>query len=527
MYDVLIRNGRIVDGTGSPGYHADIAVQDGKIVKIRRQIQGDAREVYDATGLTVTPGFIDSHSHGDLVLENLTHSSHKLEQGVTTEIGGMCGFSAAPLSREHFTEGCKAITNLLPQGVCTDMEHHQSFKAYLAHLQTLALGPNMAMYVGHNTIRIAVMGYDDRIPTAAELEKMKEYLADAMEAGAIGISLGLFYAPGAYADLDELIALCHVAAEYGGSMSLHMRNEGAQLVESVEEVLKIVRATGIKTIISHHKVSGKPEKVWGLPKKTLAMIDAANAEGYDVFMDQYPYTASSTVLNIYLPKALHARGFAEILRRIADPVQRAEIRKEMLGDETPEDFFQGIMISASPSRPRYNAMMLNDAAQEEGVDPCELFFDLLLADELGTGSISWRIGEEDVKRIMQNPRTMIGSDGLMYPGCTSCHPRAFGSFPRVLGRYVREMGVLSLEEAIRKMTGMPAMLYELEGKGLLRVGMDADIAVFAADTIIDNADFKNSTARCTGLKYVFVGGRKVVEDAEYTDGLYGKVLPIR
>ncbi len=527
MYDILIQNGRIVDGTGSPGYHADIGIRDGKIVKIRRQIQGDAQKVYDATGLTVTPGFIDSHSHGDLVLENLAHSSHKLEQGVTTEIGGMCGFSAAPLSQEHFAEGCKAITNLLPEGVCTDMTHHQTFKAYLEHLQTMPLGPNMAMYVGHNTIRIAVMGYDDRKPTPDEMEKMKAYLKDAMEAGAIGISLGLFYAPGSYSALDELIELCHVAAAYGGSMSLHMRNEGEKLIESVEEVLKIVQTTGIKTIISHHKVSGKPDKVWGLPKKTLAMIDAANAAGYDVFMDQYPYTASSTVLNIYLPKAIHALGFTEILRRLGDPAERAVIRQQMLGYESVEEFFQGIMISSSPSRPRHNATMLLDAAREEDADPMELFFDLLLDDELGTGSISWRIGEEDVQRIMQNPRTMIGSDGLMFPGCTSCHPRAFGSFPRVLGRYVRELGVLSLEEAIRKMTGMPAMLYELSGKGLLRVGMDADIAVFDADTIIDCADFKNSTTRCKGLKYVFVAGRMVVEDAEFNGGMHGKILPIR
>ncbi len=527
MFDLLIRNGRIIDGTGSPAYHGDIGIRDGKIAAIRRKLNEDAMKILNVEGLTVTPGFIDSHSHGDLVMESMPHSRHKLEQGVTTEIGGMCGFSAAPISTAHFDAGCKAMTNLLPNGVCTDLAHHQNFQDYMQHIKTLALGPNMALFVGHNTIRIAVMGYDDREPTSDELEQMKDHVAQAMEAGALGISLGLFYAPGVYSKLDELIELCQVAHSYGGAMTLHMRNEGAMLVESVEEVLKIVRATGIKTVISHHKVSGKPEKVWGLPQKTLAMIDAINDEGYDVFIDQYPYTASSTVLNVYLPKSIHALGFTEILRRLGDPGERRKIRDMMMSGEAPDEFFQGIMISSSRTYPQYNAVMLNDAAETENMDPCDFFFDILLQDEMGTGSISWRIGEEDVQRIMQNPRTMIGSDGLMYPDCPGCHPRAFGTFPRVLGHYVREMKVLTLEEAIRKMTGMPSMLYELDGKGLLRVGMDADITVFNQETIIDRADFKHSFSRAEGLHYVLVGGEVVVEDAVFTGITNGKVLAAR
>ncbi len=526
MYDVIIKNGRLIDGTGSPGYHADVAVQDKKIVRIHRGLSSKAHTVIDAEGLTVTPGFIDSHSHGDLVLENQTHCRHKLEQGITTEIAGMCGFSAAPLSEEHLEEGYKAITNLMPHGASRDLHYLDRFSGYIERIKNLSLGPNMAFYVGHNTIRMAVMGYDDRQPTKEEMKKMKDYLKDAMQAGAIGLSMGLFYAPGAYSKKEELIELSHVAASYGGSLSLHIRNEGEQLIQSVEEVLDIVRATGIKAVISHHKVSGKPDKCWGLPKQTLAMIDAVSEEGYDVFMDQYPYTASSTVLNIYLPKSVHALGFAEIIKRLADEKERNKLREMTLGRENPEEFFWGIMISSSTRHPQLNGKMLLDAAEEMKTTPDELFFDLLLADELSTGSISWRMSEDDVQLIMQHKRTMIGSDGLMYPGCTNCHPRAFGSFPRVLGRYVRELKVLSLEEAVRKMTGMPSMLYELSGKGLLRVGMDADITIFNADTIIDRADFNDPFVRCEGLSYVLLGGEVVVKNAEHNGKQNGSVIQI-
>jgi N-acyl-D-amino-acid deacylase len=524
MYDMIIKNGKLIDGTGNPGFHADLAIQNHRIAKIHRRIQQDAKQVIDATGLIVTPGFIDSHSHGDLVLESMPESQHKLEQGVTTEIAGMCGFSPAPLSIQHYEAGMRAMTNLMPQGVSGDMQYLQTFGQYMDHITRLSLGTSMACFVGHNTIRIAVMGYDDRTPDALELEQMKAYVEDAMKAGALGLSMGLFYAPGVYTQLNELIELCRVAARYGGLFSLHMRDEGEKLIQSVEEVLTIVRATGIKTVISHHKAAGRPEKCWGLPKLSLEMIDQVNAEGYDVFIDQYPYIASATVMNIYLPKEIHAAGFKEILRRLADQKERRVIRETMLGDESPDRFFAGVMISTSVSHPELNGMMLIDAAKKMQMDTCELYMDLLLHDELTTGNISWRISEEDVKRIMQHPRTMIGSDGLMYPGCTNCHPRAFGSFPRVLGYYVRELGVLTLEDAVRKMTSLPAMVYQLDQKGLLRVGMDADITIFDAEQIIDQADFKNCFTRCDGLHYVIVDGEVVVKNAIYQGGLYGKMM---
>ena len=526
MYDLLIKNGFIIDGSGSPGIHADLAVKDGKIVKIKRCIQQPAAQVIDAQGLVVAPGFIDSHSHDDLIMEKDPACAHKLEQGITTEIVGMCGFSCAPISDEHLEDGLRTNKNLMHDGVPTDNAHLKCYSQYQAHIKNLAFGPSVAGYVGHNTIRIAVMGYDNRDPSPEELQRMKDYVKDAMEAGALGISLGLFYAPGTYSKTQEAIELCRVAASYGGSLSLHMRNENEKLIEAVEEVLQIVRATGIKAVISHHKASGRPELCWGLPKRSLELIEEANQEGYDVFLDQYPYAASSTVLNSQLPKELHALGHDALMKGFADPETRKIFREKMLRGTTAEDYFFGVMIGASQSRRDLTGVMLLEAAKKENIDPCDLFFDLLLNDNMGTSCINWKISEEDVQMIMAYPRTMIGTDGLMYPGCTNCHPRATASFPRVLGHYVREVKNITLVDAIRKITGMPSMLYGLEGKGLLRVGMDADITIFNADTIIDCANFEHCFTKCQGLNYVIVAGHVVVTDAVYQGGLFGKALSI-
>jgi len=306
-----------------------------------------------------------------------------------------------------------------------------------------------------------------------------------------------------------------------------MRYENHRVVEGVEEVLRIVKATGIRAVISHHKASGKPSLCWGLPKKTLAMIDKANEDGYDIFLDQYPYAASSTVMNCQLPTRLHSLGFEQLIKDFASKEKRADYKKEMLNGGTPEEFFFGVMIGASDSRPDLNGAMLLEAAKKENIDPFDLYFDLLMNDKMGTGTIHLWISEDDVKLIMRNPHTMIGTDGLMYPGCKNCHPRAIASFPRVLGHYVREEKVLTLVEAIRKMTGMPSMLYGLNGKGLLRVGMDADIVIFDADKIIDKANFENCFTKAEGVNYVMIAGNIVVKDANYLGGLYGKAMRIK
>lgn len=524
MYDLLIKNGFIIDGTGSPGFHADVAVKDGKIVKIARKILGEAAQVIDATGLTVTPGFIDAHSHDDILLEKYPDCRYKLEQGVTTDVVGMCGSSCAPISDQYAEDGLKSNQDLMNGAAPDTKEHYGWFSEYMDYMGQKSFGANIAGYIGHNAIRIAVMGYEDRAPSEKEMAQMKAYVEDAMKAGALGISLGTHYSPGSYSDVNEAIELCKVVVDYGGSMTVHMRNEDHLLLEGVKEVLEIVHATHIPTVISHHKASGKPELCWGLPKQSLKMIEEANAEGYDIFMDQYPYTASATVMNSWLPKELHAIGQNQLIHDFGIPEKRKEYRDIVLKGETPEEYFFGVMISISDTRPEYNGVMLLDAAAKEGIDPCYFLFDLLRDDKMATGCINWRICEEDVKLIMQNPRVMVGTDGLMYPGCPNCHPRSVASFPRVLGHYVREEKTLSLMDAVRKITGLPSMVYGLEGKGILRTGMDADITIFNADTIIDKADFKNCFLRCEGLHYVIVAGHVVVKDAEYLGGLYGKML---
>ena len=524
MVDLLIKNGLILDGTGAPAHHADIAVQNGKIVAIAPRLREQGREVIDASGLVVSPGFIDSHSHGDLVLEHFIHNSHKLEQGVTTEIAGMCGISAAPLSERNLSEGLRSVRGICVNGVAEDLEGHDKFSSYLDRIDAMALGTNMSFYIGHNNIRIAVMGMENRPPTPAELEEMRQHVRNAMEAGALGITFGLIYAPSIYADTEELLELCRVVTEYGGSFAIHMRNENVRLVQSVEEVLGLVRATGIRAIISHHKASGEAETCWGLPKQTIPMIEQINHEGFDVFLDQYPYIASATTMNTDFGAPVHALGEKGILAGLRDPAQRAQFREWTLGDMTAERYFDRIAISSSPSHPEWNGRFMNEIAAELGVDVCELFFDLMLEDQLKTGSVYWRMCDEDVEFIMKYPRTMIGSDGLLYPDCPNAHPRAFGTFPRVLGYYVRERGVLTLPEAVHRMTGLPAMVYGLVGKGLLRVGMDADIAVFDLDTIIDNASFENFNARCTGLHKVILAGEVVVENAVHNGKLKGRLI---
>lgn len=524
MYDLLIQNGFLIDGSGSPGIHADLAVQQGKIAQIRRNIRQPAAQVINADGLVVAPGFIDSHSHDDLILACDPAFAHKLEQGITTQIVGMCGFSNAPISDQFLQEGVRTNQNLMHTGLAPDNTHLRLFSEYMDYVQQMCTGTNILGYVGHNTVRIAVMGYENSPPTARQLEKMQYYVEDAMRAGALGISLGLFYAPGAYSQTQEAIALCQVAAQYGGSLSLHMRHEDERMLQSVQEVLEIVHATGIRAVISHHKAAGKPALCWGMSRQSLALIEQANAEGYDVFLDQYPYTASSTVLSSLLPQSMHALGQQALLEGFADPGRRAAFCREMMQGTTPEEYFFGVMVGASESHPELTGAFLLEAAKQRGVHPCELLFDLLLGDRMGTSCINWRMDEEDVRRIMAYPRTMIGTDGLYYPGCTNCHPRAMGSFPRVLGHYVRQEGVLTLEDAIRKMTGMPSMLYGLQGKGLLRVGMDADITLFDPATVEDGADFQHCFAPNRGIHTVLVGGQVAVSGGKYQGGLFGRVL---
>ncbi len=522
MYDLVIINARIVDGTGCPSYHGEVAVKDGKIAAVGIRLNQAGANVIDAKGHVVAPGFIDSHSHSDLIVEEYPECIGALEQGITTQVGGMCGESPAPLSAERLDETLRVI-GALSGDVRGGADRRFSFGSYLDYIDK-PLGTNMAFITGHGNIRACVMGYENRKATPEELEKMKALLADTMDGGSLGISFGLIYPPCSYCDTDEMAELCKVVASRGGVMTVHMRSENHRLVEALEEMLDVTRRSGVRCVISHHKATGGPAN-WGKTYRTIELIERANLEGLDVFCDQYPYTASSTGLNTNIPGELFALGVPAMMDMLASPEKRAELRKRIVGEGTSEQRFQYTMIGHSKSHPQFNGMMLNDAAKSLGVDPYELQCDLLLADNLSTGAIFHTMSEDDLKNVMRYKRTMVGTDGLWHPGSEGGHPRGIGTYPRVLGRYVRQQQVIPLEEAVRKMTSMPAAVYSLDLKGLVKTGFDADLVIFDPDTIIDNADYgAKFRERCTGLDYVFVGGKIAVRDSVFTGETGGKII---
>ncbi len=513
MYDLIIKNGKIIDGTGSPAYRADLAVSNGKIVRIDRGITG-GKKVIDAAGLVVTPGFIDSHSHADLGLLAYPEQTQKIQQGITTSIGGQCGFSRAPLSRDADPS--------VPIGTYgTKGEVLGTMGRFLDTVKDIPLGANSAVFVGHDAIRRAVMGAENRAPSTEELERMKQLLRDGIEHGAMGVSFGLTYPSSGYAKIDELIELAKVAAENNALVAAHIRDEGDQLVRSTAEFLSILKASGARGIHSHHKAMGNNN--WGKVSHTLRMMDQANEEGVDVYCDVYPYCASNTdLIDRFIPQELHSEGAESILKLLESPQKREELRQRNI-DKWGEDL-SWVLITRSKLFPDHPDKRIPELAALCGKDPYDVVFDLIQSQPTITGNY-FMVCEEDLELVMAHPRAMICTDaGVSAPNSAVAHPRMVGSFPRVLGRYVRERKVVSLPEMIRKMTAMPAAVYGLTGKGLLAEGFDADICIFDPDTIIDRATFSERTLKAEGLNYVLLGGEVVVEDAVFNGKCMGKLL---
>lgn len=518
MYDIILKHAKIIDGTGNPGYHADVAVKDGKIARIGRHLEG-AAQVIDCRGRVVTPGFIDVHSHQDLALEDNPLCTHSLEQGITTLVGGMCGESPAPLSMEQLEAGLR-VTGA-PKDRDDSIRARCSMGSYFRFLNR-PTGVNTAFLVGHGNLRAAVMGYENRKPTAEEMEAMKELLRQCIKEGAMGLSFGLIYPPGSYADTEELTELCKVVAETDTVFTVHLRSENRGLVEATDEIMRVVRATNARCVISHHKATGGA-LCWNKTAATVSMMKRAVEDGFDVFCDQYPYTASSTGLNTNIPEEMFALG-EEAMLEMLSPARRSELRPAILGNKTPQERFVYTMIGSSHSHPEYNGRMLNEIAASLGVDPYDLQCDLLIEDRLDVSAIFHTMNEEDVERVMQWDRAMVGTDGVCYAGSEGGHPRTFATFPRILGRYVRERKVITLENAIRKMCYLPAMVYGFHTKGLIREGMDADLVVFDPETICDRADFVHPREKNVGLDYVLVAGQIAVRDNVATGVLAGTQL---
>jgi N-acyl-D-amino-acid deacylase len=499
-YDILITNGTVIDGTGAPRYRADVAITGDRVVAVSRTAlaRANARRVIDATGRIVAPGFIDLHAHLE-PLPQLPGARSAVSQGVTLALGGPDGSSPWPLA------------------------------SYMSAREKQRIGINVAYLVGHNTVRRAVMGTADRAPTADELARMRAMIARGMHDGAFGMSTGLKYIPGTYSNVDEVVALAQVAADSGGIYTSHLREEGLGLIEGVAEALEIGRRAHIPIELTHHKAVG--QAMWGKSVVTLHMLDSARAAGVDVMADVYPYTATHTGISVLIPSWALADGDSAFVRRLADPVLADSIRRgiifNILNDRGGGDISRVQFAKVDWER-TLEGQTLADWARQRGMAPTPENGALLVIEAQrkgGANAIYHVLDEDDVRRILRHPMAMVASDGrLSTPGEGHPHPRGYGTFPRVLGHYVRDEHVLTLEEGVHKMTGMPAARLGLKDRGVLRAGAAADVVVFDADRIADKATFENPHQYAVGIDYVLVNGVAAVDGGKYTDSRAGRVL---
>jgi N-acyl-D-amino-acid deacylase len=529
QYDVLIKNGHLIDGSGNPWVSADVAIRGEHIAAIGKLEDASAKRVIDASGLVVSPGFIDmlGQSEESLLIDN--RSLSKLSQGITTEITGE-GASVAPQNE-------LTIAPMQPQ---LDYYHLKidwtDLDGYFKRLEKTTTPLNLDTYVGAAQVREAILGDVDRVPTTEELEKMKGYVAEAMKQGAFGISTALIYPPGHYAKTEELIELAKVAAQYDGIYGTHMRSEGQTEIQAIEEALRIGREAKIPVEIFHLKVSGQTR--WGSMPKIVAMIQAARDSGQDVTANMYPYLAGGTALASSLPPWVADGGPDKLLERLKDPAIRKKIKAEMASDHANwENIYldsggaPGVMVAGvvNPDLKRYDGMRIAEIAKEQKKLPLDALFDFILEDKGQTGALYFIANEKDLQYGLKQPWTSLcldaeelSLDGPLYE--PHSHPRAFGAMPRFLGHYARDLHLLPLEQAIRKMTSLPAQRERLRDRGLLKEGFFADITVFDPATIRDNATYENPTKLSEGVKYVFVNGQLEFENGQLTGAKAGKPL---
>ncbi len=494
-YDIILQGGKIVDGTGGPWYYGDVGIRRSRIAKIGLLKAAKADKRIDATGLVIAPGFIDLHTHTDEEIERLPLAYNYLRQGVTTLVGGNCGESVYPVGES------------------------------LVRLKRSGLGINFALLVGQATIRRQVMGMADRTPTQNEMKRIKALLAEAMQQGAIGMSTGLFYAPGSYSRTEEVVELARVAVRYGGIYASHIRDESdyhVGLTAAVKEAIEIGEKSKIPVQISHLKALGRP--VWGKSAEVLDLIRAARDRGVDVTFDQYPYDASSTSLTgAVVPRWAQAGGEVRMKERLLDPATREKIRAEMLLSIEKRGGPENLFLVIVAHDPGLEGKHLAEIGRIKEKEPVDAAIDILLAGDVGV--VSFSMQEEDVVRIMRSPDGMVASDGsLVQFGKGAVHPRYYGTFPRVLGKYVREDGILTLEDAVRKMTSAPANRIGLKDRGLIREGMIADITVFNPATVKDRATFQKPHQYPEGIEHVIVNGQPAVSGQRLTGIRAGKVL---
>jgi N-acyl-D-amino-acid deacylase len=528
-YDVIIRGGAVYDGTGRPGVRADVGIRGDRIAAVGNLRRATAETVIDARGLAVAPGFINmlSWSTESLIIDG--RSQGEVRQGVTTQIMGE-GWSMGPLNEEMKRRMKEDQGDLK-----FDIEW-TTLAEYLKHLEKRGVSQNVASYVGATTIRMHVIGLEDKKPTPEQMERMRELVRREMEAGALGIGSSLIYAPAFYASTEELIELCKVAAQYKGKYISHMRSEGNRLVEAVEELIRISREAGLPAEIYHLKAAGQSN--WGKMDKVIAMVEKARREGLKITADMYTYPAGATGLDAAMPPWALDGGYEALYKRLQDPETRKKLAHAI---RTPTDEWENLYISAgsadrvllvefkSDKLKPLTGKTLAEAARQRGEDPVETIMNLVLEDRSRVGTVYFMMSEENIKKQIRLPWVSFGSDAgsMATEGDflkSSTHPRAYGNFARLLGKYVREEKVIPLAEAIRRLSGLPATNLGLEGRGFLKKGMFADVVVFDPATIADRATFEKPHQYAIGVKHVFVNGAQVLSNGEHTGAKPGRAL---
>jgi len=521
MFDIIIQGGLVIDGTGAELQQTDIGITRDTITALGNLDGAQAAETVAARGLHVCPGFIDSHSHSDFNILIEPAGQAKVQQGITTEVCGNCGMSSAPLygmARRQRAQGLKTL------GIDITWSTLPEFAGLLRHKQLLC---NILPLIGHGNIRGSVIGYDDRQPDAATLQRMADMLDDELGAGAWGLSTGLIYPPGVYAQTPELISLCRIARRCGGLYTTHMRSEGDRLLEAITEAISICREAEIPVQISHLKTMGRQN--WHKLPLVFETIEKARAEGLPLSADRYPYTAGSTDLDAVLP-AWVCQGGADVeLERLKSPA----IREQLAGDlrRSERGMADEILISrvASPKNKNLEGMLLGQAADSRGQSVTDALLDILIEEELHVDAIFFSMSEDNLREILQKDYVMIGSDASVWDvtGPLSSgkpHPRGFGTFPRVIRKYVLEERVLGLEQAVRKMTGQVAEAFKIPDRGLIRTGCKADIVIFDLATIKDNATYQEPHQFPSGIVRVMVNGQWVVHNQQLTAARPGRLL---
>ena len=500
-YDILVKGGRVIDGSGNPWYPADIGIKGGKIAAIERSLdEAEADEVIPAHGLIVAPGFIDVHTHVDRGRLETPSVENYISQGVTTVVGGNCGGHEYPVGE------------------------------FFAAAEEKGIALNIAMLAGHNTIRREIMGLKMEAPTGEEMSRMKSLLDQEMKSGAIGLSTGLAYLPGVYSKTEEIVELAQAVAPYDGLYASHIRNQAEGISDAIEEAVSIGEANGLRVLISHIKLAD--EAIWNQPEFVTGPVEEAKARGLEVYLDQYPYTATSSGFTSSFPQEVFEGGREKFLERLNDPATyqhvKAHIIERRLTSQRGINKLQGIIIAGCKSSPEYEGKNLEEILRLREKEPSvDTAADLIIEIEKagGASAVFFQMDEADVETLMRLPYLMIGSDGaVQVRGRNFPHPRSYGTFPRVIGRYVREKGVLRLEEAIRKMTSLPAQVLRLKNRGYIREEMWGDLVIFDPGIFEDTATFESPHQFSRGLAFTLVNGKVVFAGGKWTGRLPGHAL---